>query len=569
MKITLGQLNPVIGDLKGNSELILKACQEAFQQKADLLITPELSLWGYPPKDLLLNPDHIKEQWPILNKMVKRVEKETPNLILLVGIAESITDYKLPSLFNSIALVDKSGWEIIARKQLLPTYDVFDEKRYFRAAESTGKVSININKKKWHIGITICEDLWVKQEIQGRLIEGPDPLDELEKSPIDLLLNLSASPFTHKKEAIRHKLAASAARRLSCPVAYVNQVGGNDELIFDGASFVVDKRGDLAFTLPRCQESIKTWESTTNSKTLSISQQDPQKKLFEALVLGVRDYAKKCGFKSALIGLSGGIDSALVAIIAVAALGHENVSAVLMPSPWSSSHSITDATDLAKRLCIHTDLIQIDALMKSYDSSLETVLGELPTGLTAENLQARIRGTLLMAIANKQEHLLLSTGNKSELAVGYCTLYGDMNGGLAVIGDLYKTSVFKLCDWIDSIDAKESKRLFRLPKSELIGPAIRHKSPSAELRPGQLDSDSLPQYETLDPILKVLIEKKGNLNELLERGYDPRLIKQIQIMLKQSEFKRRQAPPMLKVSNQAFGSGWRVPIAANYVEQIH
>ena len=566
MKIALGQVNPIIGDLKGNSALILKACQEAYQQKADLLITPELSLWGYPPKDLLLNSELLKEQWPILQRIVKNIAKKTPGLILLIGIAESTTDFKSPSLFNSIVLVDKKGWKVIARKQLLPTYDVFDEKRYFRASDETGQVSIVINEKPWNIGITICEDIWVKKEIQGHQIEGPDPLSELEKSHIDLLINLSASPFTHRKEAIRHKLAASAAKRLNCPVAYVNQIGGNDELIFDGASFVVNEKGKLVLTLPHCQELISTWDSAANSNEILISPQDPQETLLEALVLGAKDYSKKCGFKSALIGLSGGIDSALVATIAVAALGHENVSAVLMPSPWSSMHSVKDAKDLAKRLCIQTNTIPIDPLMKSYDNSLEKALGELPMGLTAENLQARIRGTLLMAIANKQEHLLLATGNKSELAVGYCTLYGDMNGGLSVIGDLYKTSVFKLCNWIDSDAANKCKRILGLPVSELIGSAIRHKLPSAELRPGQLDSDSLPEYDTLDAILKVLIEKRGSVNELLGQGYELPLIRKIQKLLKQSEFKRKQAPPMLKVSNQAFGSGWRVPIAASYFE---
>ncbi len=567
MKITLGQLNPVIGDLKGNSELILAACEKAFIQEADLLITPELSLWGYPPQDLLLKPELIKDQWSVLETIVTKVASKTPDLVLLVGIAESVNDSMFPSLFNSVVLVDKSGWQVIARKQLLPTYDVFDEKRYFRASENTGQICLTINNKRWSIGITICEDLWVKKEIQGQCIEGPDPLDELEKSQIDLLLNLSASPFTHKKESIRHKLAASAAKRLKCPVAYVNQVGGNDELIFDGSSFVINEEGDLVFNLPRCQESIKTWETKSTSKALPISSQDPQEMLLEALVLGVRDYAKKCGFKSALIGLSGGIDSALVAIIAVAALGSENVSAVLMPSPWSSLDSVKDANDLAKRLSIQTDTIPIETLMSSYNSSLKKALGGFPTGLTAENLQARIRGTLLMAIANEQKHLLLATGNKSELAVGYCTLYGDMNGGLAVIGDLYKTSVFKLCNWIDSNAAKKCKQALGLPLSELVGKAILNKPPSAELRPDQLDSDSLPEYETLDPILKALIEKKESLNELLGKGLNPCLVKKIEKLLKQSEFKRKQAPPMLKVSNQAFGRGWRVPIAATYLER--
>ncbi len=566
MKLALGQINPVIGDLKGNGDLILKACYKASQDNVDMIITPELSLWGYPPKDLLLKPNHIKEQWPILENIANRIANEFPSLILLIGIAETTTDIQLPSLFNSIALVDKTGWKVVARKQLLPTYDVFDEKRYFRPAKNSGRIQLMRENKTWNIGITICEDLWVHEKIQGHRLEGPDPLIEFEKNKINLLLNLSASPFTYKKESIREKLAIHAAKRLQCPVAYVNQIGGNDELIFDGASFIINEKGNQILTLPRCREFIGIWDSSSCLETLPISQQDPQEMLLETLILGVKDYAKKCGFKSALIGLSGGIDSALVAVIAVAALGKENVSAVSMPSPWSSPHSIKDANELATRLGIQLDEIPIQSLMKTYDTSLEKVLGEVPIGLTAENLQARIRGTLLMAIANKKKHLLLSTGNKSELAVGYCTLYGDMNGGLAVIGDLYKTSVFKLCAWIDSDSSKKYKSGLGLIEGEVIGSAIRNKLPSAELRPNQLDSDSLPEYETLDAILKVLIEKKGTINDLKDKGYDEDLIKHIQRLLKQSEFKRRQAPPMLKVSKQAFGSGWRIPIAAEYLE---
>ena len=566
MRIALGQINPIIGDLKGNCDLILDACLKAAKENANLLVTPELSLWGYPPKDLLLNPVLINEQWAILDTIVASIASKTPDLTLIVGIAETIEDAKFPPLFNSIVLINQKGWEVIARKQLLPTYDVFDEKRYFRSTNKSNHITIQEGKKSWNIGLTICEDLWVEEEIQDKRVEGTDPITQLETVNVDFLVNLSASPFAHQKYSLRHNIAAKAAKRLKCPVVYVNQVGANDELVFDGGSFVVDSEGKILIALPHCQESIAIWE-TGSQQIAPLFIDDPKKVLLDALVLGVRDYAKKCGFSSALIGLSGGIDSALVAVIATAALGKKNVSAILMPSPWSSSDSVTDANSLVKRLGINSEIIPIESLMTSYDLSLKTTLKGLPHGLTAENLQARIRGTLLMAIANQNNHLLLATGNKSELAVGYCTLYGDMNGGLAVIGDLYKTSVFKLCDWIDSPAANRWKEFYQLPNNkELIGLSIRQKQPSAELRPGQLDIDSLPEYEKLDPILKGLIEKKRSLIELVNQGHEPNLIKRIQKLLKKSEFKRRQAPPMLKVSNQAFGSGWRIPIAATYSE---
>ncbi len=566
MKIALGQINPIIGDLKGNCDLILDACLKAAKENANLLVTPELSLWGYPPKDLLLNSVLINEQWAILDTIVASIASKTPDLTLIVGIAETIEDAKFPPLFNSIVLINQKGWEVIARKQLLPTYDVFDEKRYFRSTNKSNHITIQEGKKSWNIGLTICEDLWVEEEIQDKRVEGTDPITQLETVNVDFLLNLSASPFAHQKYSLRHNIAAKAAKRLKCPVVYVNQVGANDELVFDGGSFVVDSEGKILIALPHCQESIAIWE-TGSQQIAPLFIDDPKKVLLDALVLGVRDYAKKCGFSSALIGLSGGIDSALVAVIATAALGKKNISAILMPSPWSSSDSVTDANSLVQRLGINSEIIPIESLMTSYDLALKTTLKGLPHGLTAENLQARIRGTLLMAIANQNNHLLLATGNKSELAVGYCTLYGDMNGGLAAIGDLYKTSVFKLCDWIDSPAASKWKEFYQLPNNkELVGLSIRQKQPSAELRPGQLDIDSLPEYEKLDPILKGLIEKKRSLIELVNQGHEPNLIKKIQKLLKKSEFKRRQAPPMLKVSNQAFGSGWRIPIAATYSE---
>ncbi len=562
MRVALAQLNPLVGDIRGNSSKILEFCIEASEAAVDLILTPELSLWGYPPQDLLLHPSLLEEQQRVLHEMVMDFATKSIDLSLLVGVAEPIDSTQLPNLFNAIAIVDKSGWRIIARKQLLPTFDVFDEKRYFRPAKSSGEICLISKQNTWKVGITICEDLWVEEKIQTQRIAGPDPIGAFIPKDIDMLINLSASPFSHGKENLRQQLAIKAVKRLNCPVIYLNQVGGNDELIFDGSSFIVNEKSELTLKLPRFREDLAFWDSTKASSPLLTTSPNPNQQLFEALVLGVRDYSVKCGFNSALIGLSGGIDSALVSVIAVAALGADKVSGILMPSPWSSTGSIEDALGLAKRLCMHTETIPISDLMKSYDSVLTKPLNKAPEGLTAENLQSRIRGTILMAIANQNGHLLLATGNKSELAVGYCTLYGDMNGGLAVIGDLYKTRVFSLSKWLDSRDAYACRRFYNLhANDDLIGSAIRKKPPSAELRPDQFDTDSLPPYELLDPILKDLIEERRNTQELIKEGKDPQLIKMVQKLLKKAEFKRRQAPPMLKVSNQAFGSGWRKPIA--------
>jgi NAD+ synthetase len=379
----------------------------------------------------------------------------------------------------------------------------------------------------------------------------------------DLLLNLSASPFGQGKAQLRRQLASAAADRLGCPVVYVNQAGGNDELIFDGGSFVASPGGGVPCQLAFAAADLACWDAGPANLQQAPPLPDPEELLLRNLVLGVRDYARKCGFQAALLGLSGGIDSALVAVIAAAALGPEHLQAVLMPSPWSSPGSIDDATALAQRLGIATTTVPIAPLMQGFDQALSPALGAAPAGLTAENLQSRIRGTLLMALANQQGQLLLTTGNKSELAVGYCTLYGDMNGGLAVIGDLYKTSVFRLCAWLDSPAAAPCRQALGLPaQGELVGRAIREKPPSAELRPDQRDSDSLPDYAQLDPLLKALIEQQRTPEELIAAGADQALAERVQGLLRRAEFKRRQAPPLLKVSGRAFGSGWRMPIAA-------
>ena len=589
MRLALAQLDALVGDLVGNGERILNACRRAAGAGARLVLTPELSLWGYPPRDLLLRPSLLEAQTRALESLAAAMPAGTG---VLVGMADPIPGSERPALYNAVALVEAGGWRVVGRKRLLPSYDVFDERRYFRPAEAPSVLELGSDGRSWRLGLTICEDLWVEEELQGHRLAGADPIADLQAQRLDLLLNLSASPFGLAKAALRRRLAARAATRLGVPVVYVNQVGGNDELVFDGAGFVVDAAGALVLQQAWSAEDLSVWEPAASqgsadrpvpaesaaklapqgSPTIppapgwslfSLAEPEAPEQLLRALVLGVRDYARKCGFGGALLGLSGGIDSALVAVIACAALGAERVRALRMPSPWSSEGSLTDAADLAARLGLALSTLPIAPLMEAMEGALTPALGGPPAGLTAENLQSRLRGTLLMAVANQQGQLLLSTGNKSELAVGYCTLYGDMNGGLAVIGDLYKTTVFRLCTWLDAPESAACRAALGLPAAgELIGAAIRTKPPSAELRPDQRDSDSLPDYAVLDPILKALVEELASPEQLVAAGADAALVARVATLLRRAEFKRRQAPPALKVSGRAFGSGWRFPIAA-------
>ena len=596
MRLALAQLDALVGDLVGNGERILNACRRAAEVGARLVLTPELSLWGYPPRDLLLRPSLLEAQSRALESLAAAMPAGTG---VLVGMADPIPGSERPALYNALALVEAGGWRVVGRKRLLPSYDVFDERRYFRPAEAPSVLELGSDGRTWRLGLTICEDLWVEEELQGHRLAGADPIADLQAQRLDLLLNLSASPFGQGKAALRRRLAARAATRLGVPVVYVNQVGGNDELVFDGAGFVVDAAGAVVLQQAWSAEDLSVWDpaASQGSADRSIpaesdatlapqgsptipqgsptippapgwslfSRAEPEaaEQLLRALVLGVRDYARKCGFRGALLGLSGGIDSALVAVIACAALGAERVRALRLPSPWSSEGSLTDAADLAARLGLAVSTLPIAPLMEAMEGALTPTLGGPPAGLTAENLQSRLRGTLLMAVANQEGQLLLSTGNKSELAVGYCTLYGDMNGGLAVIGDLYKTTVFRLCTWLDAPESAACRAALGLPAAgELIGAAIRTKPPSAELRPDQRDSDSLPDYAVLDPILKALVEELASPEQLVAAGADAALVERVATLLRRAEFKRRQAPPALKVSGRAFGSGWRFPIAA-------
>ena len=566
MRVALAQMNPLVGDLRGNGQRLLAACHQAAGQGADLVVAAELALWGYPARDLLLRPSLRLLQQQVLDQLAAELPA---GLSLLLGVSEQAPGEQQPNLFNAAALVDAGQWQVVARKRLLPSYDVFDERRYFRPDDQPCLLQLERGGRPWRLGLTICEDLWVDHSLHGQRLVGSDPIGDLQPLQPDLLINLSASPYAQGKGQQRRDLVAAAARRLGCSVVYVNQVGGNDELVFDGGSFVMDATGSITAQLPWAETALACWDAdaqaavTAGGLGTGFPLPPNDDLLLRTLVLGVRDYARKCGFRKALLGLSGGIDSALVAVIAAAALGPENVQGLLMPSPWSSGGSISDALALADRLGITTQTVPIAPLMASFDAALTPPLEGVPSGLTAENLQSRIRGTLLMAIANQQGQLLLSTGNKSELAVGYCTLYGDMNGGLAVIGDLYKTTVFRLCAWIDSAAAAGCRQHRGLPcTGELVGSAIRSKPPSAELRPDQRDSDSLPDYAVLDPLLKALIEELRSPEELIASGTDAALAQRVHQLLQRAEFKRRQAAPLLKVSNRAFGSGWRMPIAS-------
>ncbi len=484
---------------------------------------------------------------------------------ITVGIAEIINDSFFPNLYNSIALLESGEWKIIARKIILPTYEVFDEKRYFRSEEKVSVLTKQINNKTWRLGFTICEDLWVNKNIEGRGIHKQNPIFDLKKKKVDILVNLSASPYTFKKLELRSKVSSFAAQYLQVPLIYVNQIGANDNLIFDGNSFILDKNGSKIKQLKSFSEDLSSWDIEQTKPQINKVEKSEMSSIFDALILGVRDYAQKCGFKTALIGLSGGIDSALVSAIATAALGSNNIYCVSMPSKWSSSHSKSDAKDLARRLKINFNSIPIENLMSSFEESFIKTISFKMAEITNQNIQSRIRGTLLMALANQEKHLLLSTGNKSELAVGYCTLYGDMNGGLSVIGDLYKTNVFKLCNWLDSEDSINHRKSYMLDTNvDLIGENIRTKAPSAELGPDQLDTDSLPPYSILDNILKGIIEEKKDLKQLEQDGHEKELVLKIISLIKKAEFKRKQAPPILKLSSQSLGSDWRVPIAISY-----
>ena len=555
MKIAIAQLNPTVGDLDGNSQQIMARAKQAVNQGARLLLTPELSLCGYPPRDLLLDPSFVAAIAQALEKLAQALPS---TLAVLVGTVEPNPAADVQGgkpLFNSVAWLERGQIQQVFHKRLLPTYDVFDEDRYFESADRPNLFTL----EGFRIGVTICEDLWNDEEFWGRRLYEMNPVLELVQQSVDVIVNLSASPFCVGKQQVREAMLQHSARRHHQPMIYVNQVGGNDDLIFDGRSLVLNRQGDViaqgrAFEPDLFCVLFNPDKADLLPGPMAPDVREDNAEIWAALVLGVRDYARKCGFTQAVLGLSGGIDSALVAAIAATALGPENVLGVLMPSPYSSDHSITDAQTLATNLGIASETIPIANLMQAYDQSLRPLFMGTAPGVAEENIQARIRGNLLMAIANKFDRLLISTGNKSEIAVGYCTLYGDMSGGLAAIADVPKTRVYRLSTWLNS-------------KSELIPPHILTKPPSAELKPNQVDQDALPPYEVLDAILTGLIDQHQSYTQLVATGHDPEIVNRVIQLVQRAEFKRRQSPPGLKITDRAFGTGWRMPIAARQAHQ--
>ncbi|MBD2604915.1 NAD+ synthase [Scytonema hofmannii FACHB-248] len=559
MKIAIAQINPIIGDLPGNAAKILCAAQQAAAKDVRLLLTPELSLCGYPPRDLLLNPSFIEAMHISLQQLVKDLP---PNLAVLVGTVEENLQAENNGgkpLFNSMALLD-NGIKQIFHKRLLPTYDVFDERRYFEPGLQANYFTLdNID-----VGVTICEDLWNDEEFWGKRSYTNNPIADLAILGVDFIVNLSASPYSVNKQQFRETMLRHSAARFQQPIIYANQVGGNDDLIFDGRSFALNRKGELVCRARGFETDLVVVEFDEVQRdllqTTVVAEYDNEdEEIWQALVLGVRDYAQKCRFSQVVLGLSGGIDSSLVAAIATAALGKDNVFGVLMPSPYSSKHSITDALALGESLGIKTTTLPIGQLMQGYDNTLADLFAGTQFGLAEENIQSRIRGNLLMAIANKFGYLLLSTGNKSEMAVGYCTLYGDMNGGLAVIADVPKTRVYSICHWLNHHFCTDA-----INRVSLIPENVLTKAPSAELKPGQVDQDSLPPYEILDDILQRLIHNHQSATQIVDAGHDAQIVDRVIQMVARAEFKRRQAPPGLKITDRAFGTGWRMPIASNW-----
>ncbi len=540
MKLALLQLNPTVGDLLGNADIIAHAVHRA---DADLAITSELALLGYPPRDLLLNDDFIERSWKVLEGMALKLKGDAP---VLVGLAEPNPGEVGRPLFNSAALLCKGKVEKIFHKTLLPTYDVFDEDRYFEPACTPQILEICGVK----LGISICEDVWNDRDFWKRRRYHTDPIEELVKAGAKAVINLSASPFTIGKQLHREAMLGSMARKYGVPFVYINQVGGNDDLVFDGRSCAFDSQGRLIARGKGFEEDLVLVDLEKMSGPIAKDDFAPEAEIWRTLVLGTRDYVHKCGFGSVLLGLSGGIDSALTAAIAAEALGPENVLGVLMPSPYSSKGSIEDSEMLARNLGIKTITIAITDIMKSFDSGLNKAFSGREKDVTEENIQARIRGNLLMALSNKYGSVLLTTGNKSELAVGYCTIYGDMSGGLAVISDVPKTMIYRIAKWLNASRGRE-----------IIPTAVMTKAPSAELRPCQTDQDSLPPYEILDAILDKHIEQHQSAEAIIAQGFDPETVRRVLRLVKAAEFKRKQAAPGLKVTDRAFGSGWRMPIA--------
>jgi NAD+ synthase/NAD+ synthase (glutamine-hydrolysing) len=542
VKIALGQINPTVGDFSGNSAKIIRFSQEARSAGAGMILFPELSVSGYPPRDLVEIPSFVA----LGRETVEKIAAETQGIAVICGTVTPAEAESGKKVMNSAALLRDGRIEFIQSKMLLPTYDVFDEMRNF--APATSQKLFNFCGKR--MALTICEDAWNDKRFWNRRLYGVDPVEELVRAGGNFVLNISASPFWLGKRELRHDMLAAIAKNQKVPVAMVNQVGGNDSLVFDGSSVVIAPDGRVIAQGKSFEEDLIYFDSDTLTGDLHPQIPGEEASAYEALVLGTRDYVRKCGFQQAIIGLSGGIDSALTASIAVDALGPENVIGVGMPGPYSSKGSIDDARELAKNLNIRFELLSINGIYEAAVRALEPAFAGMPVDVTEENIQSRARGLLLMAMSNKLGSLVFSTGNKSELAVGYCTLYGDMVGGLAVISDVPKTLVYRLSHYVNS-------------RRKVIPENTIKKPPSAELRPDQRDSDSLPPYEVLDAILEDYVEESSSAEQIARvNNFDPRLVRQVISMIERSEYKRQQAAPGIKISAKAFGYGRRFPIAA-------
>jgi NAD+ synthase (glutamine-hydrolysing) len=544
MKIALAQFNPTVGDFAGNSARILSLATQAQQRGAHLAVFTELCLCGYFPQDLLERPAFIDRNL----KELKELAKKLP-LPSIVGYAGRVKRGRGKAIANKAALLCGGRIVFEQNKMLLPTYDVFDESRYFQPAER--QTTYDFGNE--HLGITICEDAWNDKNFWPNCLYDRDPVTELVGQGTSLIINISASPYTIDKRSLRFDMLRSIAKSHHKPVVYVNQVGGNDSLLFDGASLALAADGKVAAQALAFEEDLVIFDTETGQGDIHPQPKQEIEYAYRALVVGTRDYVTKCGFRKVLVALSGGIDSALVAAIAVDALGAENVQGVSMPGPFSSPGSKTDAAALAKNLGINMITLPIGDLFDAYRKALQPAFGERPVDVTEENIQARIRGNYLMALSNKFGSMLLSTGNKSELAVGYCTLYGDMAGGLAVISDVPKLMVYELARWINR-------------ERELIPRATIEKPPSAELRADQKDEDSLPPYDVLDRILKAYIEDLKSPQEIADKyGFDLRLVQEIALRVDRNEYKRKQAAPGLKITSRAFGFGRPFPIAQRFI----
>jgi NAD+ synthetase len=548
VKVYLAQINPIVGDLEGNAARIRAAVGRAVAAGADLAVFPELVLQGYPPRDLLEKPSFVEAGVKVLEALASDVR----GIDVIVGFAEPNRSPVGNALFNSAAILRDGAVAAIARKTLLPTYDVFDEDRHFEPATTRSAQTLAGVPS----AVTICEDAWADRGLFHRLLYPSDPVAELAGQGAKLIINISASPYSIGRPALRERLMQQQARRHGLPLVCVNQVGGNDELLFDGTSVVVDAQGRTRVRLASFEEEerLVDLDMLPPLEELAGATAPPEEEeVYRALVMGTRDYVRKCGFGHAVLGLSGGIDSALVAAVAADALGPGHVHGIAMPARYSSPESLEDATALAGSLGVDLRVIGVDDIFQRYLDVMGPEFAGRPPDVTEENLQARIRGNVLMALSNKFGWLVLTTGNKSELAVGYCTLYGDMSGGLAVISDVPKTLVYRLSRWINR-------------DREIIPGRILRKPPSAELRPGQKDEDSLPPYEVLDGILRLYVEEGRSAAEIAAAGTEAALVREVIGLVDRNEYKRKQAPPGLRVTTKAFGLGRRMPIAQRYRE---